>query len=274
MVEYQIIEEKDLKIKHKESFFKLFSKSFERDLSQREWEHLFINSPYGNSILILGLHENEVVGSTNLIPQKLIIQGKCYEYYLLATSAVDEEFRSEGVYLKILAKAKDVLISGSKEFLLAFPNKKAYPLLIKLLQFIALEKREIATLASEHFNSFKFADPLNSLFFEPSFMNWRLEHKDYFLSERENNLLICKDYEKSIDVLEVLDKKNIWLKENFQTKEFNINKTSINVLQNRLDSASISHVEKTDAIYPVYWAKDQGLDLTRVDIRLLMSDVF
>ena len=275
MINYQILTGVSEKNRYKTRIFSLFNHIFNKELKESEWSHFFLNSPYENSLLILALSADKVVGIANLIPQKLNIGRKKYNYYLFITSAVLKSFRSEGVYMETIKIIKNILKNKEKDFIFAFPNKNAYPLLTELFYFIPLKRKEIVNVNNFNLKELKPVYPERSIFLDDQFVKWRFEHKHYFYIRHNGKCIIYKGYKDSLDVIEIIESKYENIISRFISIKNDINPYSVfNVLKNRLLSPGNKEYKVGTTVSPCYFSFDTNLDLSKLDISLLMSDVF
>ena len=127
MIDYKIVTSVESKQALKNDFQVFFKDVYEQDLSDNNWEHQFLHSPYEDSALFLAFDNEKIVGSALMIPQKYQTKACSGSYYLWTTSAVSKAYRSKGVYAELLAMQREYTTKNKKDFIFAFPNKLAYP---------------------------------------------------------------------------------------------------------------------------------------------------
>ncbi len=242
-------------------------------MTDKQWQHLFLASPYQSSVLVLALDQDAVVGTANLIPQRLNLNNTQYDYYLFTTSAVHENFRQEGVYFETIKIIKDLLGQDQKKFILAFPNHNAYRLLTGLSGFHALGPRDIMHVTDLDPGEITTLKVEDSIHIDEAFLKWRFEHADYFYLRHNRRLLICKNYDKSLDIVEVIDKDHEGLLSQYIPRRSSDCKQAY-IQRNRLGPGCKINGELSTTIFPTYLPADPSLELNCLDVSLLMSDVF
>lgn len=271
MVDYKVITNRAEKDAHRESVQRLFNDIFSRPLPNTEWEHLILSSPYDDGALILGLENDAVVATANLVSQKLNLGAKVLDYYLFTTSMVSKDHAGKGLYFKTIELIKDVLRSSKKDFIFALPNSNSYPLLTKLFQFKTLAETSLVKVAE--LPDLRTMRSETSLTLDKSFLDWRFEHKEYFWSKLGTNTLICKEYGGSYDVLEVLAQADAAPVQKRLPERSTGAGQNFNIMRNRLGRPAIQTVGDAFPLRPVYFSFDQLLDLSGMDLSLLMWDV-
>jgi len=261
------------KKQYENSLASLFEQTFSRPLRSLEWNMLFECAPYGGSVTILCIDNEQVVGCANFVPQRLKVQGKVYQYYLFTTSMVDEAYRTKGVYFKLISEMKQMLKASQYDFILAFPNELAYPLVTSsLVGFKAVATDNMVSLGSlEEVDSSVSYDEENSILLDKAFFDWRLKRDNYFLAQSKSKLLLCKEYGEAIDILEVFDgeldaiselaleRKNISAKESYNLLSRKDNLTEETQVLNKLNLVMFSHS-------PEYYMLDIQVSLLAWDI--------
>jgi len=266
-IEYRILLKREEKEEIKDEFQNFFSSIYDQKLSDADWEHQFIHSPYNDSPLFLVLDGGKIIGSALMISQKFTDQSMEGSYYLWTTSAIAKEYRSKGVYAELLSKQREYAEKTDKSFIFAFPNKLAYPVVKLFGGFKDLEKTNLvkATLAQIDFSKIS-----NSLLIDKQFFDWRFEHKPYLFYTYENEIIIAKQYEDTLDVLAIYPQEAF--------KGIAIKYNEISTEQKIITIASFlkedSDVEILDKINGTYFPIDKNVTYETITINLLMSDVF
>ena len=267
MIRYQVLTSVEAKDIYRERFSHLFEMVFNRQLGGAEWSHLVTDAPYGTGRLIVAIDGDRLVGTANLIPQKLGWGTLEWDYFLLTTSMVDPDYRKEGVYAETINLVKQVADDIGGKFILAFPNPKALPLLTRFFGFKSIMSVPLVTMRdSDELKTLK-ADV--SIKLDLPFWAWRLSHRDYFIVRQENQVLICKEYQGVIDILEVLDTGAGQVLPRLPERTVNL----VNAIcpANRLKSEAGTRTLTT--LNATYLPLKAGVDLAGIDISLLMWDV-
>ena len=267
MIDYKIVTLLESKQTLKNDFQVFFKDVYEQDLSDNNWEHQFLHSPYEDSALFLAFDNSKIVGSALMIPQKYETCIGNGSYYLWTTSAVAKAYRSKGVYAELLAMQRKYTAKNKKDFIFAFPNKLAYPVVKLFGGFKDLYKTNLVKTSIDmlDFNNIK-----NSLVIDTDFFKWRFEHKDYLFYEREDCIIISKKFENTLDILALYKKKDI-------------KSLSIDIEDSKIpkDIITIASFLKENATYDTlgtlngtYYPINKNIDYNTIKLNLLMSDVF
>ena len=197
----KVLSEIDEKNYYKKDIEILFSEVYKKDLSTNDWN--FIIGSSSLSVMIVFLHNGRVEGLSNLLYHTQNYDAQKLEFYVYTTSVLSEKFRKKGAYLSIFMEIKSILIESSCKFVIAYPNKVAYPILTS------------SFFGFKNFRSFKMievedpqsiivpCDMANLLDIDENYSFWRFKKNDYYYTEVNNLVFICKDYNNTIDVLEI-----------------------------------------------------------------------
>lgn len=267
MIQYKIVTDSLAKQKLKNDFQVFFKSVYERELSDSNWEHQFLHSPYEESALFLAYDSNKIVGSALMIPQKFITDKVHGSYYLWTTSAVEKEYRSKGVYAELLAMQREYTAINKKDFIFAFPNKLAYPVVKLFGGFKDLYKTDLVETSIDMLDLEYIK---NSLVIDKDFFKWRFEHKDYLFYEYQELILISKKFENTLDVLAIYKKDDLKNLDVVISDEAAPQKiiTMKSFLKNNSDFDILDQLNGT--YYPI----NKSIDYTTIKLNLLMSDVF
>lgn len=266
MIEYKILIKPDEKELIKKSFLDLFSTVYEKNLDEISWKHQVLNSPYNCTPLFVAMDDDKVVGSALMILQKCLIDDKEYNYFLFTTSAIIKEYRSKGIYPELLKLQKEYAKKNYVDFIFAFPNKLAYPVLKLFARFKDLKKFD---LVKTTFDNIDFEKIENNLLIDKKFFKWRFEHKDYLFYELNDKVIIYKEFNDCYDILAIYNVKDF---------PFPFNNTILE--QNKkiiiLGSYTKNHnlIKKIDVLNATYFPLNENLDYSKLNVNLLMSDVF
>lgn len=267
MIKYQIVRKKQDKKKLQKSFQDFFILIYNRELTDIDWEHQFIHSPYEDSALFLAFDGDQIVGSALMIPQKFTINNSIGSYLLWTTSAIKKEYRQFGIYAELLSMQRTYAQEHNADFIFAFPNKLAYPV-VKL--FGGFKDFYKINLIKTTIDNLDFEQVDNSLVLDDSFTQWRFEHKEYLFYETKQYILITKRYNNVLDVLAIYPKEH-WDK-NITTLPHDLKDSMIITASTFVKS--LEDVEVLDQLNGTYFPINKNIEYARVKLNLLMSDVF
>ena len=199
--------EKQLKIKS--DFQDLFLQVFQKSLDDIQWEHFYLNCPYGQTVSFACYSEDSMIAHGGLIPQQLISsEGRRVDYYLQTAVMVRKEFQNL-VLFKNLMDNMGRYTEESRRFSLAFPNKNTFMPFVKMLgwkhvreysvmQFKVVDGNNTYSTGSLDREHERFEYDLD---IDHRFISWRGELNK--LSDLVNNKykIIFKDYEGSLEVM-------------------------------------------------------------------------
>lgn len=266
-ITYEIILDPKAKNSIKSEFQNFFYFVYNRKLSDIEWKHQFIHSPYNDSPLFIAYDEDKIVGSALMIQQRFTDGKKYGKYYLWTTSAIDKKYRNKGIYAKLLEMQRKYAEKTDKAFIFAFPNKMAYPVVKLFGGFKDLQKSD---LVKTTINNLDFSKISNSLIINKQFFQWRFEHKDYLFINYEKYVLIGKKYANTLDILAIYPQETF--------KEFNINYQEVisseTIITLDIFIKNTQHTEVLDTLKGTYFPIDKTVNYDNITINLLMSDVF
>jgi len=266
MIEYKILTTLEEKKQIKKSFLNLFSTVYEKNLDEKLWEHQILNSPYNCTPLFVAMDGIKVVGSALMILQKCLIGDIEYNYFLFTTSAILKEYRSKGIYPELLKLQKEYSKQENVDFIFAFPNKIAYPVLKLFARFKDLEKIDLVKTSFENIDLEKIA---NTLLIDEKFFSWRFEHKDYLFYRFNSKVIIFKEFDDCYDVLAIYNTTDLLF--SFKNTVIDQSKKII-ILSSYTKNKNL--IEKIDVLNATYFPLNENLDYSNVNINLLMSDVF
>ncbi len=267
MIHYQIVTESESKQNLKNDFQTFFKSVYERGLSDENWEHQFLHSPYEDSALFVAFDDDDIIGSALMIPQKYQTNESGGSYYLWTTSAVAKEYRSKGVYAELLSMQREYTAKNKKDFIFAFPNKLAYPVVKLFGGFKDLYKTDLAETSIEMLD---LENIKNSLVIDKDFFGWRFEHNDYLFYEIENHIIISKKFENTLDILAIYKKEDLEdLAIEIQNED--IPKNIITMSSFLKENATFTSLDKlSGAYFPI----NKNINYSTIKLNLLMSDVF
>jgi len=267
MIDYKIVTSVESKQALKNDFQVFFKDVYEQDLSDNNWEHQFLHSPYEDSALFLAFDNEKIVGSALMIPQKYQTKACSGSYYLWTTSAVSKAYRSKGVYAELLAMQREYTTKNKKDFIFAFPNKLAYPVVKLFGGFKDLYK---TNLIESTIDMLDLENIENSLVIDKDFFKWRFKHKDYLFYEIKTYIIMAKKFENTLDILAVYRRKDLG--------DLSIKIEDAQISENITTMASFLKKDATfstlDTLSGTYYPINKNIDYNTIKLNLLMSDVF
>ena len=199
--------EKQLKIKS--DFQGLFLQVFQKPLDDIQWEHFYLNSPYGQTVSFAYYHKNIMISHGGLIPQQLISKGgRKVDYFLQTGVMVRKEFQNLALFKALMDKISKY-IEEHDRFSLAFPNNNTFMPFVKMLgwnlvreysiiQFKIIDGNDTCLTGGQDHEQKTFEFDLD---LDSKFVSWRGELNKLFESSNDEYKIMCKDYESSLEVL-------------------------------------------------------------------------
>jgi len=266
-IDYKILLDSKIKEIHKDEFQAFIKKIYSQNLEEGAWKHQFIHSPYEDTPLFLAFDNDKIVGSALMIGQKLFIGEQEISYYIFTTSGVLKEYRDRGVYAELLKLQRHFAKQTNKHFILAFPNKLAYPVLKLFGGFKDLIKSE---LVKTTFDNIDFTKNKNSFLIDSRLFVWRFEHKNYNFTRLEDSVIVSKSFNDSIDILAVYEKSMF---SPFNIKYTDLDESrSFNVIAGLIKDPE--HAEKVINVNVTYYPISTDINPREINVNLLMSDVY
>ncbi len=276
--------EKQLKIKN--DFQDLFLQVYQKSLDDIQWEHFYLNCPYGQTVSFAYYSKNIMIAHGGLIPQQLISKGgRIVDYFLQTAVMVRKEFQNL-VLFKNLMDNMGRYTEECSRFSLAFPNKKTYMPFVKMLgwrcvrkfsviQFKVVKENGSSSMGSIEREHETFEYDLNM---DSKFIIWRGELNLLREIKNEEYKIIFKDYEGSLEVMYAsLCHKGSFIPISKIAAEFGSNK--VNVPECHLEIVSLENLQKEKEVgitqkmcfYPF---QVNNLSYESIKPSLLLSDVF
>lgn len=265
MIQYKILITVEEKESIKTKFLDLFNSVYERELEEKLWEHQILNSPYNDTPLFIAMDGELIVGSALMILQKYIIDGNKHRYYLFTTSAIRKEYRPKGVYAQLLKMQKEYAKENNVDFIFAFPNKIAYPVLKLFGGFKDLKQDNLIKTTFENLN---LQNSNNSFFIDSSMFQWRFEHREYMFHLTQEKVIIFKEFQGGYDLLAIYNAEDF--KHDVKNTFIESDRDIITLNSYARDKNN----QVLNTIYSTYFPINQNIDYSKLSINLLMSDVF
>lgn len=266
MITYSVIRTKSEKEGIKAGFFSLFESVYMKSLKESDWEHQFVHSPYDDTVMFIVSDGDKIVGSSVMIRQTLSYDGESVPYYLFTSSAILTDYRTYGIYPELLKMQKEYASENGASFIFAFPNETAFPVLKLFGRFKVVGKYDLVKTDFKNFNINRLSDALK---LDENMFCWRFEHKPYYFSNISDKIVIFKDYEGVLDMLAVYDKASFG--HDFADTAIEQDATIITLDANVIDRSVCETFGRVNA---TYFALNNDVDFEKVNINLLMSDVF
>lgn len=259
----------------------LFGEVFHKPLTDKAWEHYYINAPDGNAVSFICHWEGKLVAHGGIIPQKLIAKdGSVQSYFLQTAVMVASKFRTLHVFKKLM-DAIHAFVEGQRSFVLAYPNDQSYSPFIKLMQWnqireyvirqYALADRGQATppQAAEQKEDYKYR-----LILDEAFLRWRGELNGMKVYGSAGQQMIYKDYVGSLEILDLQG-------EGFALKDIaeELGYETVNIPDCFLPYCSLNglkfgHDVGSRQRMCVYWGVFKTINCQSIKPSLLLSDVF
>lgn len=191
--------------------------------SHFEWQYR--NNPHGHGIILLAKDEkknNSIIGVEPIIPLNLLVDGQTVKGSLSLGSAVDVDYRGQGIFSKLVSKLSKISLNNNIVCIYGVPNDQSFkifinndfrhlgklPLLVKPLRF------------SKYFNQ-----PLSSIL-SPFDIVWKIHNNNNQVTQllesfdQEFDNLISKA-SKRIRVLQKRDKEYLqWRYVNHPSRKY------------------------------------------------------
>lgn len=196
MSEILILETPQEKRKYQAQIEALFCSIFHKSMNL--YEKFFINTPCGNA-MVCYMRENKILGMGNITRFCGRFSSREYNYYLFTSSMIDESARKDGAYFEILNTIKTIATHKGVDFILAFPNIAAYPLLSTLGGFKLIGKYGFSLTPLSQ----ALSTPPPQIHFTPELLQWRLSLKPYAKHSSADSHIVYKTYNNAIDVLHI-----------------------------------------------------------------------
>ena len=231
------------KNKHKESVKSLFTNVYKKDFTDETWD--FIKGFSDQSTMIVYVIDDKVEGLTNLLYHNHNIGSNQLDFFIFTTSIVSDSFRQKGAYLSMFFEMRKILNDSTCEFILAYPNKTALPIITSSFYgFKNLRSFKMIEVENPH-GIITPCDITNLLDIDERYSLWRFKNNEYYFNEVNDYILIYKHYNYTIDILEVFtidDFKKLNI--DIPLKEFSSDIKKYNIPSFRLKNSNlVDHVE-------------------------------
>jgi hypothetical protein len=168
----------------------LFNQVFNMNMSESCWLYMHRDNPLSTQYNIFGaVIGEELIGVNGFMSMNFHIGNQMFTAVQSGSSAVNPNYRGQGVFTKIITSAEVFYRDLQVDFMLGFPNKNSYPAFMKMgwlhlldMQWITLPCNIIPMLEMILKISFpKMINKLTGIF-------WR---KNYSIAKQCNNIEIC-----------------------------------------------------------------------------------
>lgn len=142
-IEVKIIEDRvDLAILQPQ-MQKLFASVFGRKFTDAEWDHYYLNCPYGTATAFACFDKEVLVGFGGVIPQRLFDRaGNSYDYYLQTAIMIKKEYQNLVLFDQLM-QSIHAYVCDRNSFVVAFPNDNTFLPFTKMFGWVLAEQYEI-----------------------------------------------------------------------------------------------------------------------------------
>jgi GNAT superfamily N-acetyltransferase len=269
VIRYLVLRSADEKRTWQGEVTSFFERVFGRPLPAPDYQHFVVRSPYEEGYCLLALDGERVVGTANLIPQRLASGGDRVPYLLFTTSAVDPAHRRQGIYLDLMRLLIEEARGAGQRFILAFPNQMALLPLTRLGGFKLIRSHAIVQGRLERLGALRPVERERSVALDERFLRWRLEHRAYFAARRGELTLICKRHLDATDVVEVLGPDPGAAVEALPQGE--LGEGDVNLLDSRCTAPEGG--EPSVRLHVTWRPLSEDVGVSAIDVSLLMWDI-
>ena len=110
----------------------LFNRVFKRSEDEAFWENKHYNNPVGNSVFVGMFDGEELIAINAFSPMEYIYKDEKYRVLQSCESAVDDRYRKQGIFSKLIIFAEKWASDNGYDFLIGMPNIYSYPGFVKL----------------------------------------------------------------------------------------------------------------------------------------------
>lgn len=264
-------------LKIKDQSQALFRNVFGRPMTDKAWEHYYLNSPYGTATVCGITEDGKMVAHGGIIPQKLVsTDGKEISYYLQTAVMVDEAHRNLMFFKKLMDTIHKYVLERNR-FVIAFPNDSSYAPFIKLLRWELVTEFSIdqyvegvwdgadRKMAPEH---------RYNLSLDEQFLKWRGEINNLKVIATTQNKVVYKDYEGALEILYAsgADIEYKRLMSSLGYEKINIPNCFISC--GRLEGLKRDRDVGIPQRFCIYPAANRQINYADIKPSLLLSDVF
>ena len=235
--------------------------------SHFEW--MYRNNPYGQGIILLAKDEkknNSIIGVEPIIPLNLLVDGQTVKGSLSLGSAVDVDYRGQGIFSKLVSKLSKVSLNNNIVCIYGVPNDQSFkifikndfrylgklPLLVKPLRFSKYFKQPLSSILSPFDVVWKIRNNNNQVTqlsesFDQEFVNLisKASKRIRVLQKRDKEYLQWRyvNHPSHKYRIFILKEKSV-LKGYIITRKTNINVKPVGVILDLLVAAEIKNKEK------------------------------
>jgi len=188
----------------------LFKSVFGKPLTDRAWEHYYLNAPQGCSHSFDCFIEGRLAAHGGIIPQLLADDaGNSHRYFLQTGIMIDQQHRNLRLFNDLM-QAIHVFVRDQQTFVIAFPNDNTFLPFTKMLKWRFVNEYRIRQYARASTpgtqppggkvpaGEYRFALPLDT-----PFLQWRTELNNMSVLNGEGYCVVWKDYEGTMEILEI-----------------------------------------------------------------------
>lgn len=116
---------------------KLFNNTFNQHASVNAWKRKHIDNPLsGKCTVMCAFDEDKVVGINGFLPMDYEYKGTILHVVQSCDTAVDPNYRGQGIFTKMIAKAQEYFKDEGFDAVVGFPNQNSYPGFTKKLGWV------------------------------------------------------------------------------------------------------------------------------------------
>lgn len=111
----------------------VFNTVFNTHALEQNWIHKHYENPLKRSDNVFGAFDGDkLVGINAFMPMQYVYGGRKINAVQSCESAVDQDYRGQGIFTKIIKAAEQYYAENGYDILVGYPNKNSYPGLIKM----------------------------------------------------------------------------------------------------------------------------------------------
>jgi hypothetical protein len=193
----------------KNDFQDLFLEAFKKPLPDAEWEHFYLNCPFGQTVSFVCYDGDAMIAHGGLIPQQLVSNDRGKINYFLQTAIMVRERYQTLFWFKDLLDNMASYLEGHGSFAVAYPNNNTYLPFVRMLGWRMVREYSINQYilmdglpADEKIGEVRgFKYDINK---SEQFMRWRGEINCLKRLKTDDFEIDYKEYAGSMELLDVL----------------------------------------------------------------------
>ncbi|MDX1718625.1 MAG: GNAT family N-acetyltransferase [Salegentibacter mishustinae] len=101
-------------------------------LSEEIWNFKHVENPFGKSLVLIAVENDEIIGVRAFMRWELYKEGKKYNCFRAVDTATHPKHQGKGVFKKLTLKAVEIAKEQKDDFIFNFPNEKSRPGYLKM----------------------------------------------------------------------------------------------------------------------------------------------